>query len=104
VLAFCPQVTNCCIAIDENTAANGCMRVVRGSHRLGRLEHGVYGSQTGAEPRAVGRAMAVPGSTEEPLLMRPGDICWWPPAHPAARGVRARLTHPCSISEKWCEW
>ena len=34
-----PDIIAVMIAIDEQTKANGCLQVVKGSHRLGRLEH-----------------------------------------------------------------
>ena len=42
-----PRLVSCLLAIDRATQANGCLQVVRGSHRLGRLEHGKVGDQTG---------------------------------------------------------
>jgi len=37
------------IAIDPCTEENGCMQVLRGSHLMGRIEHGFAGEQTGAD-------------------------------------------------------
>jgi len=34
-----PDIVAVMIAIDEQTKANGCLQVVRGTHRLGRLDH-----------------------------------------------------------------
>jgi len=42
-----PQLASCLIAVDRATRENGCLQVIRGSHRLGRLEHGKVGDQTG---------------------------------------------------------
>ncbi len=47
------------IAVDPNTRANGCLQVLKGSHQLGRLEHGRFGDQTGADPERVEEAMKV---------------------------------------------
>jgi ectoine hydroxylase-related dioxygenase (phytanoyl-CoA dioxygenase family) len=33
--------------VDRATRENGCLQVIQGSHRLGRLEHGKVGDQTG---------------------------------------------------------
>jgi hypothetical protein len=41
------------IAVDANTRENGCLQVLKGSHRLGRIEHGRFGDQTGADPERV---------------------------------------------------
>ena len=35
-----PQAMTCWLAIDDADVANGCMRVIAGSHRHGLLEHG----------------------------------------------------------------
>ena len=41
------------IALDACTRDNGCLRVLRGSHRLGRLDHVRVGTQTGTEPARI---------------------------------------------------
>lgn len=48
-----PELASCLIAVDRATRQNGCLQVVRGSHRLGRIEHGTVGDQTGANPERV---------------------------------------------------
>lgn len=48
-----PDMASCMIAVDRATEENGCLQVVRGSHRLGRIEHGKVGDQTGADPERV---------------------------------------------------
>lgn len=53
-----PLLASCLIAIDRATAANGCLQVVRGSHHLGRLDHGKVGEQTGADSERVQAALA----------------------------------------------
>ena len=52
-----PDMASAFIAIDPNTRANGCMQVLKGSHKLGRVEHGRFGDQTGADPERVEAAM-----------------------------------------------
>lgn len=42
-----PQLASCMIALDRATRQNGCLQVVRGSHLLGRMDHGKVGDQTG---------------------------------------------------------
>ncbi|MEE2657885.1 MAG: phytanoyl-CoA dioxygenase family protein [Candidatus Latescibacterota bacterium] len=44
-----PDMASCMIAVDRATRANGCLQVLRGSHRMGRLDHGRTGDQTGTE-------------------------------------------------------
>lgn len=52
-----PDMASAFIAIDPNTRANGCMQVLKSSHKLGRVEHGRFGDQTGADPERVEAAM-----------------------------------------------
>lgn len=52
-----PDMASCLIAVDRATRENGCLQVLRGSHRLGRVEHGRFGEQTGADPERVNEAM-----------------------------------------------
>ncbi|OAI47321.1 proline hydroxylase [Planctomycetaceae bacterium SCGC AG-212-F19] len=52
-----PHLASCMIAVDPATRANGCLQVLRGSHHLGRIEHGKVGDQTGADPERVGAAL-----------------------------------------------
>ena len=44
-----PDMLSVFIAVDPCTKANGCMQVLRGSHRMGRIDHGFEGEQTGAD-------------------------------------------------------
>jgi ectoine hydroxylase-related dioxygenase (phytanoyl-CoA dioxygenase family) len=52
-----PDLASAFIAVDPNTRENGCMQVLRGSHKMGRMEHGQYGDQSGADPERVNEAM-----------------------------------------------
>jgi len=54
-----PLLASCFIAVDPNTRENGCMQVLRGSHLMGRIEHGRFGDQTGADPERVDEAKKV---------------------------------------------
>ena len=51
-----PDMLSVFIAVDPCTKENGCMQVLRGSHRLGRIEHGFQGEQTGADLERVEEA------------------------------------------------
>jgi hypothetical protein len=48
-----PDLASCMIAIDRATRANGCLQVLKGSHHLGRIDHGKVGDQTGADLERV---------------------------------------------------
>ena len=45
-----PRLASAMIAIDEAMKVNGCLKVMTGSHRLGRLDHANIGNQYGVEP------------------------------------------------------
>jgi hypothetical protein len=48
-----PDLASCMVAVDRASKSNGCLQVLKGSHRMGRLNHGPVGDQTGADPRRV---------------------------------------------------
>ena len=48
-----PDMLSLFVAIDPATKENGCLQVLRGSHKMGRIEHGLFGEQTGADPERV---------------------------------------------------
>jgi ectoine hydroxylase-related dioxygenase (phytanoyl-CoA dioxygenase family) len=52
-----PDLGSCMIAVDRATRENGCLQVLKGSHLLGRLDHGAIGDQTGADPERVAVAL-----------------------------------------------
>ncbi len=54
-----PDLASVMIAIDPCRRVNGCLEVLRGSHRMGRIEHGRVGGQTGADMARVEEAMKV---------------------------------------------
>jgi hypothetical protein len=51
-----PLLSSCMIAVDQATRNNGCLQVLKGSHLLGRVDHGKVGDQTGADPERVAAA------------------------------------------------
>jgi hypothetical protein len=52
-----PEMASIYIALDAATRENGCLQVIRGSHHIGRIEHGRFGDQTGADPERVQAAL-----------------------------------------------
>jgi ectoine hydroxylase len=52
-----PRMISCMIALDAATKENGCLKVIVGSHHLGRFDHGKRGNQAGADPERVEGAM-----------------------------------------------
>ena len=53
-----PRLLSVMVAVDRATPENGCLQVLRGSHHLGRVDHGKYGDQVGADPVRVTAAQA----------------------------------------------
>jgi ectoine hydroxylase len=53
-----PLLASCLIAVTRATRANGCLQVIRGSHLMGRIDHGKTGDQTGAAQEQVDAALA----------------------------------------------
>ncbi|WP_159475095.1 phytanoyl-CoA dioxygenase family protein [Dyadobacter sp. 3J3] len=47
------QMMSVMVAITEANKANGCLQVIKGSHQMGRVEHGFSGEQVGASQRFV---------------------------------------------------
>ncbi len=70
-----PDMASCLIAIDPANQANGCLQVLPGSHRIGRVNHTRTGEQAGADAERVKVAME-----RFPLLhceMGPGDALFF---------------------------
>ena len=51
-----PRMISCMIALDPANKANGCLKVIPGSHLIGRIHHGGVGKQAGAELDRVAEA------------------------------------------------
>lgn len=52
-----PYMASAMIALDKCTKSNGCLQVLKGSHRLGRVDHGLLdGDQVGADLKRVEEA------------------------------------------------
>jgi ectoine hydroxylase-related dioxygenase (phytanoyl-CoA dioxygenase family) len=52
-----PYMASCMIAVDRATKENGCLQVLKGSHLMGRIEHGVAADQVGADLERVNHAL-----------------------------------------------
>jgi phytanoyl-CoA hydroxylase len=51
------QMMSVMVAITDANQENGCLQVIRGSHKMGRVEHGFAGEQVGASQRYVDLAL-----------------------------------------------
>src|SRR6185437_10318788 len=54
---FPDQMMSVMIAITEANKENGCLQVIKGSHKMGRVEHGFTGEQVGASQHFVDLAI-----------------------------------------------
>ena len=70
-----PDMGSAFIAVDPNTRENGCLQVLKGSHKLGRIEHGRYGDQTGADPERTAEATKVMETVF--VELDPGDTLYF---------------------------
>jgi hypothetical protein len=54
---FPDQLVSVMVALTESTKQNGCLQVIKGSHKMGRLNHGFAGEQMGADMQMVDNAL-----------------------------------------------
>ncbi len=63
------------VALTESTKENGCLQVLRGSHKMQRFEHVFIGEQQGADPAFVHEAMQFCDVVYAEL--QPGDVLFF---------------------------
>ena len=51
------QMMSVMVAITDANIENGCLQVIKGTHKMGRVEHGFAGEQVGASQRYVDLAL-----------------------------------------------
>jgi len=54
---FPDQLISVMVALTPATRENGCLQVIKGSHKLGRVNHGFAGEQVGADQVMVDNAL-----------------------------------------------
>jgi ectoine hydroxylase-related dioxygenase (phytanoyl-CoA dioxygenase family) len=64
-------MNSCIIAIDAATKENGCLQVLRGSHKIGRINHDRINDQTVADNERIREAKKK--FDLEYIEMQPGD-------------------------------
>jgi hypothetical protein len=72
-----PDLVSVFIAVDPSTRENGCLQVIGGSHKLGRIDHVLTGDQAGADQARVDEVLK-----RLPLVyveMFPGDALFFHP-------------------------
>ena len=68
---FPDQLISVMVALTEANKQNGCLQIIKGSHKLGRVNHGFAGEQVGADMTMVDNALKT-----MPLIyceLEPGD-------------------------------
>lgn len=72
---FPDQMISVMVAITEADKENGCLQVIKGSHKMGRVEHSLTGEQAGASQRFVELAL----KTMELVYVeiKPGDTLFF---------------------------
>jgi len=70
-----PEMLSVMVAVTRATKENGCLQVLRGSHKIGRINHGSTGEQIGADMKRVNAAM----KTMELVYveLKPGDTLYF---------------------------
>jgi ectoine hydroxylase-related dioxygenase (phytanoyl-CoA dioxygenase family) len=72
-----PKLCSVMIAVDRATRENGCLEVLRGSHHMGRVNHGLSGDQAGADMERVDAALKIMERVD--CEMEPGDALFFHP-------------------------
>ena len=72
---FPEQLVSVMIALTEANQANGCLQVIKGSHKIGRVNHGFAGEQVGADMVMVNHCL----TTMEHIYVEiePGDALFF---------------------------
>ncbi len=71
-----PWMASAMVALDRSHRGNGCLQVLRGSHHLGRIDHGLLdGEQVGADLNRVEQATRVLETVY--AEMDPGDVLFF---------------------------
>ena len=70
-----PNLCSVMIAVDQATIENGCMQVIKGSHKLGRINHILSGDQAGADIERVEEAKKRLDLVH--VTMEPGDALFF---------------------------
>jgi len=72
---FPDQMMSVMVAITEANKKNGCLQVIKGSHKMGRVEHGKAGEQVGASQHYVDLALKTMDLVY--VELQPGDALFF---------------------------
>jgi ectoine hydroxylase-related dioxygenase (phytanoyl-CoA dioxygenase family) len=70
-----PTMMSCSIAVDKATRQNGCLQVLRGSQKIGRINHDRINDQTIVDPERLEAAKEM--FQLEYVEMDPGDVLFF---------------------------
>jgi len=70
-----PEMVSALTALTAANKENGCLQMIIGSHKMGRIEHGLSGEQVGADMEKVNEALKV--LQHDYLLMETGDAAFF---------------------------
>jgi len=70
-----PDLCSVMIAVDKATKENGCLQVIKGSHKMGRVNHTLSGDQAGADMERVNEVLKVREKVY--CEMQPGDALFF---------------------------
>ncbi len=70
-----PDLVTCMIAVDRATRHNGCVTLLEGSHRFGRIDHVPIGHANGCDP--VRLELLLQRLPLIPVELEPGDACFF---------------------------
>lgn len=70
-----PNLCSVMIAVDRATKENGCLKVLSGSHKMGRIDHILSGEQAGADLERVKEASKVMDTVY--CQLEPGDALFF---------------------------
>ena len=70
-----PDMLTATIAVDHTDEANGCLKLVAGSHKLGRIEHNKIGMASGVDPERL--ALIEQRHRVVSCVMEPGDVVFF---------------------------
>jgi ectoine hydroxylase len=70
-----PDMLTVAVPLSPQTSTSGCLEVLRGSHRAGRIDHRRVGGQTGADPARV--AHLEQRLDRVSFLAAPGDVMFF---------------------------
>lgn len=69
------QLVSVMVALTKANKENGCLQVIRGSHKMGRVNHGFAGEQVGADMEMVKHALSI--LPHEYIELEPGDALFF---------------------------